>query len=217
MGKKGYKHSKESIEKMKGRKLSQETKDKIGAFHKGKIVSEETREKMRRAKINYIPWNKNLTNIYSEKTLKKMSDAQKRKPPSSQETRDKLSKAHKGKIKTPEHLAKIGAANRGPNNYNWKGGVKPYYPSEWGERLRKIIRNRDNNECQMCHKTNQKSKIEEGRALAIHHIDYNKKNCFSKNLIALCTSCHTRTTIGKIKNRKFWMNFFNRLYYINFY
>lgn len=81
MGGEGNKHNKETIQKMKdcapwkgkklpmesrikssnslkGRKFSDEHKRRIGAAHKGKIVSEETREKLRRASLAFHAGNK---------------------------------------------------------------------------------------------------------------------------------------------------------------
>lgn len=65
---------------------------------------ESTREKMREKKKNYVPWNKGKHNIYSEETIQKMRDAKKGYVPwskgrsPSKETREKLSKAMKGRF-----------------------------------------------------------------------------------------------------------------------
>jgi len=64
--------------------------------------------------------------------------------------------------------------------------------------LRKIIRQRDNYECAICHKKSLK------RALAVHHIDYNKQNNHKINLISLCQKCHLKTNW----NRTHWINYF---------
>ena len=68
----------------KNKKLTADHRAKIGARHKGKIVSEETREKLRQV---------NLGNTLSPEIRKKISDAQKGKPgkPHTTETRKKLS------------------------------------------------------------------------------------------------------------------------------
>ena len=34
----------------------------------------------------------------------------------------------------------------------------------------------------------------------VHHIDYDKKNCVSNNLITLCIPCHMKTNY----NRSYW-------------
>jgi hypothetical protein len=76
----------------------------------------------------------------------------------------------------------------GENSHLWRGGIsKEPYSVEWNGTLKKEIRSRDNQLCQIC------GKESEGRKLSIHHIDYNKKNNNQYNLISLCSTCHTKT------------------------
>lgn len=49
----GFKHSPESIEKFKARIVSPEHKDILSSTHKGKLVSEETRNKLAAATASY--------------------------------------------------------------------------------------------------------------------------------------------------------------------
>lgn len=49
----GFKHSQESIEKLKARLISPEHKKILSSIHKGKLVSEETRNKLAAATANY--------------------------------------------------------------------------------------------------------------------------------------------------------------------
>lgn len=126
--------------------------------------------------------------------------------------------AKKGKKQTPDHIAKrvaamaglncsdetrakIAAANIGPKNPRWLGGLS-YLPYTWtfNDELREEVRRRDNYVCQLC----GTPQSECNRALAVHHIDYDKKNSDPVNLITLCTSCHPKTN----KNRKHWTTFF---------
>jgi len=89
------------------------------------------------------------------------------------------------------------------NNPNWKGGISfEPYSLNWTKELKEQIRKRDNHICQLCDKTQRGN----NRALDVHHIDYNKKNCSEENLISLCSSCHTKTN----NNRDYWMNYFNK-------
>ena len=44
-----------------------------------------------------------------------------------------------------------------------------------------------------------------------NHIDYNKKNCNSDNLITLCHNCHSKTN----HNRNNWINYFKGRNYNN--
>ena len=81
--------------------------------------------------------------------------------------------------------------NRGENHANWKGGfsVKDYCPIWSDKGYKSDIRERDGNICQnpCCYHTTDK--------LAIHHIDYDKKNCHPSNLITVCNSCNLRANV----------------------
>jgi hypothetical protein len=113
------------------------------------------------------------------------------------------SESHIGK-KRPEHsLLMLGTNN--PNFKNW-ASLEPY-SKEFNENLKEQIRNRDNHECQYCHKKEIEELKEFNRRLNIHHIDYNKKNCDEDNLISLCEKCHCKTNF----NRNYWTNFFKNL------
>lgn len=106
-----------------------------------------------------------------------------------QEAKDKVSKANKGR------LAK-------ENHFNWRGGVsKEPYPFEFNHALKELIRSRDNYECQICHK--EQTKI----PLCVHHIDYKKNNLSINNLISLCYKCHTKTNF----NREYYTKYFQNL------
>ena len=77
---------------------------------------------------------------------------------------------------------------------------KSEYSSEFNNKLKEFVRKRDGYRCQCCG-VHQK---ECGKALDIHHIDYNKNNNDPINLIALCSSCHIKTN----GNRKYFQNHF---------
>jgi flavorubredoxin len=49
----GFKHSQESIEKLKAKIISPEHKEILSSIHKGKLVSEETRNKLAAATARY--------------------------------------------------------------------------------------------------------------------------------------------------------------------
>lgn len=80
----------------------------------------------------------------------------------------------------------------GPGHPNWKGGIscEPYC-QDWTKEYKEFIKERDGNKCLNpdCWGTSER--------LAIHHIDYNKKNCKPYNLITLCTSCNTRANTNR--------------------
>jgi hypothetical protein len=88
---------------LKNKKHSEETKEKIGKQHKGKIVSKETRKKLS---------EKFIGKTLSEKTKEKMSKAHKGRK-HSEETKEKIGKQHKGKIVSEETKEKLRQYNLG--------------------------------------------------------------------------------------------------------
>lgn len=159
---------------------------------------------------------------HSEETKRKMSEAQKGNKNNlgkklSKEAREKISKARLGKPNmawvgkkhTEETKKKMSESSKGISNPmygksrelspTWKGGksFEPY-TLDWTETLRRSIRERDKYTCQVCYKP------QGDIALDVHHIDYNKMNCNSDNLVALCHNCHSKTN----QNRNYWINYF---------
>jgi len=68
------------------------------------------------------------------------------------------------------------------------------YPPEWSSKLRRMIRDRDGNVCQLCGATPGQ------RTFPVHHIDYNKQHVHPSNLITLCDPCHAKTNY----DRSYW-------------
>lgn len=98
----------------------------------------------------------------------------------------------------------MGLSHAKEKSHWWKGGISfEPYSLDWTELLRKNIRKRDKHTCLSC------NKIQENRIYCVHHIDYNKKNCNSDNLITLCGGCHSKTN----KNRDYWTNYFKIINY----
>ena len=162
-----------------GRKQSEETKKKIGEAHKGKKHSEEHKQKITDNNAHY--W-----------LDKEFSD----------EHRENLSESHKGKHYSPKTEFKKGQM-AGEKHYNWQDGISfEPYGVEFNKELREQIRERDNYACRECKHTQE----ELGYKLAVHHVDYDKKNSDEKNLISLCKSCHAQTNFG----REDWTNYFNQ-------
>ena len=80
---------------------------------------------------------------------------------------------------------------RGEDTPNWNGGTSfERYPREFFD-IKPQVLERDSYKCQECNST---------ESLCVHHIDYNKKNNIPKNLIVLCSSCHSKTNF----NREQW-------------
>ena len=82
------------------------------------------------------------------------------------------------------------------NKYGCKRSSVPY-TDEFNPQLKKQITERDSFTCQLFTELLPDK-------FAVHHIDYEKKNCNPINLIFLCNSCHTKTN----HNRDFWQNYF---------
>lgn len=119
----GYKHTPESIEKMRkpwkqGRVMSQYQRSKISEMAKLRQVSEETRERMSAALSGAKnPW---FGKSPSKETRARMAESQRNRSPVSEETRIKISKALSGenhpmfgKKHSPEARKKISIAKTG--------------------------------------------------------------------------------------------------------
>lgn len=116
----------------------------------------------------------------------------------SEETKRKMSEAKKGENhpfygkKNPEHSKKM----KGKKNPNWNGGSSKFpYAPDWAPKVKRKVLERDNHLCQNC------GELEN---LAVHHINYDKMNCDSTNLITLCISCNSRSN----RNRKDWQKIY---------
>ncbi len=161
-------------------------------------------------KKRYIPYNKNKK--HTLETKEKMSKAHKgRYSGKSWEDRygEKQAKEMKGKLskrKKGKKFYNIGQFKKGEEHPSWNGGssFEPY-DKMWTKEFRRLIRKRDNQICMLCGIHREKLK----QALHIHHIDYDKKSSIEENCISLCNSCHMKTSF----NRKHWTKFFQDLLY----
>ena len=158
-----------------GKHQSGKTKSKIGKANMGKRRTEQTKQKIR---------EKAIGRRHSIEEKQKMSIRMK-----------KYIQEH------PEELIRLSLITKGENNSHWQGGksFEPY-TSEFNRELRQIIRRRDNHTCQLC----GVPECECIENLSIHHIDYNKKNNSSDNLVALCRSCNAKVN----RRQKVWTNYF---------
>ena len=177
---------------MKGKKFSPETiakwsADRTGNKHHmyGKFHSEETKAKISVAKKgNKLP----------PEAIAKMRVAM---------TGRVLSSSHRENIRA----SKIGEKNpmygrTGEKHPNWNGGYSAnHYPTTWNIRLREAIRERDRRTCCVCGMT------ENGARHDVHHVDYDKKNLASGNLVTVCHPCHSKTN----SNREEWKKFFKKI------
>ena len=104
----------------------------------------------------------------------------------SEETRQKIASSltglkHTEEAKLKMHITRIDMGTFGDKSPCWKGG-RSNYTYNW-IRLSKEIKKRDSNKCTKCGGT---------RNLAVHHVDFDKKNDSPLNLITLCKSCHSK-------------------------
>lgn len=85
-----------------------------------------------------------------------------------------------------EYMSKI---QSGENHPWWKGGRYPRFGANWDSQ-RKKARERDNNTCQDCGKT----EAQNGKRMHVHHIIPRAEggNNMLDNLISLCSSCHMK-------------------------
>lgn len=151
-------------EAKKGSVVSEETKRKISDTMRGVKKSEETREKMLKAKLN-------------------MSD----------ETRRKISEGNKGKRKSEETKRKQSAALQGCSLDEWNGytSFEPYCP-KFNYEKKEEIRNRDNRVCQLCGKSEllEGRKLSVHHIDSDKMQGCNGKQW---GLVALCRSCNSKT------------------------
>ena len=152
-----------------------QAKKRISEFHTGRKASEEAKRKR----------SKSMKELYKKGKIKSVF-------------KKGFKPWNTGLTKENNRLLKTIAENRlGKNNPNWQGGIP--YPPEFRKIRNKILR-RDLFTCQECHRHQEELK----NTLAIHHIDFNKKNNNPKNLITLCNNCHSKT----LNSREDWIVYY---------
>lgn len=191
-----------------GKPFSEESKKRMSEAHKGQpawnkgksgVLSEETIEKMRLAKVGkrlspgtefkkgIIPWSKGKKGIHlcPEAEFKKGHN---KGVPHTEEHCKRIAEALTGNknclgFKFSEEYKRSISGERSPS---WKGGISfiPYCP-KFNNQLKEKIRDRDGRTCQLC------GAPENGKKLSVHHIHYDKPNC-APDLISLCHICHTK-------------------------
>ncbi|MHA1363513.1 MAG: HNH endonuclease [Candidatus Freyarchaeota archaeon] len=188
IGEKNSKH-------LRGRKLSQATKDKISKKLKGikrpkanekqlKVLSEGRKKALESLRRNHPDFSGEKNPFYGKHHTK--------------ETWNKI-RQPKGWHHTNEAKRKISTSEQGEKHWNWKGGVsKIEYGQGWTNALKESIRLRDNYRCQIC----GISQTECLESLIVHHKDNVKTNLNPDNLISLCRSCHSKLHNSKKFRKK---------------
>jgi len=94
----------------------------------------------------------------------------------------------------------------GINNPNYVDGQgNAPYPTEFNDKLKEKIRNRDSFICQHCGLyEDDHFRGNKHINLTIHHIDYNCNNCCNLNLITLCNSCNVQAN----HNRDYYFSYY---------
>lgn len=202
-------------EALRGKPKSEEHRKNISKSLKGvkRVISPEQRKKISDSmKGKRVGSNNPMYGTHaSEETRRKMSEAQKGKnhpmfgKHHSEESKQKMRKSH-----TPmseETRKNLGKNRLGEKSHNWKGGIsfEPYCPKfndEFKERVRAFFGYR----CVECGKTQE----ENGIALSVHHVTFDKKTCCNTSIpffVPLCIKCHTKTN----HNRPFWRYWFTEM------
>lgn len=183
-----------------------ERRRKISSSMKGKPKSKEYSEKMSKIlKDKYKNDNKYKEQMYlaREKTKKKRKEN-----PISNETRLKMSIAATKRINIERENGEISKrlekllGEEKFKKFNPESDIKANgYSIGFTATLKREIRERDNYTCREC------GSKPENTTLDVHHIDYDKTNNDSQNLITLCKSCHAKTAK---RNKKFWKIYYKR-------
>jgi hypothetical protein len=170
-------------------------------WNKGKTTPEETRLKLKIARNKRPPC--------SEETKQKMSASLKGKkqPPRSENYRKKMSDSKKKAYQENPDLCKKLSDIRvgrfgGENHPNWQGG-KSFFPYcyKFNDPRKRAARKFFNDICLCCGSTKDENIIAgKTEELGVHHIDHDKEQgCSGKpfNLVPLCRSCHSKEGYAK--------------------
>lgn len=152
------------------------------------IRTEQAKRNIGLAGIGRTPWNKGKTGIYSEETLRKISEHNRCKG----KKNPQLTEANKKRIYTPELRKKMSLRQKGENGSNWRGGIGDEnikFRNSIETRLwREAVFSRDNWTCQKCKKR--------GYKLHSHHILpfslYPEHRRNISNGVTLCIDCHNQ-------------------------
>lgn len=195
-------HTDETKEKIRrslsGRKASGETKAKLSEFQTARFADPANRASLSEAQRGRTVSDATRTKIGNAHRGKKISDEQKLH----------LRSLYIG-TKLPEITKEKIRANtpRAEESPHWKGGVSfaPYCPKftrEFKDRVRAFFGNR----CVVCGKTPE----ENGKALTVHHVNYDKAVCCNTATPLFAAVCVSHNTIAN-NRREYWERFFTEL------
>lgn len=184
----------------KGKKLSEEHKRKIGESQKGRVVSEETKNKLRNCKRS----DESKKRYSLSKMGSKNPAFGKPKSPLNLKMLRKANLGNKyclGVYPSEETRRKLSASRKGEKNWNWQGGISA--SNQTGRHsieyvlCREKAFERDNYTCVQC-------KVR-GGYLEPHHVKawayYPELRFDVNNIQTLCVPCHEKTE-GYRRNKK---------------
>jgi hypothetical protein len=94
----------------------------------------------------------------------------------------------------------------------WYGAVKyndgPQYCERWTPELKRRVRAWFGHRCVGC------GCLQTEKALHVHHVWYNKRLCCDdtpRTLVALCDSCHAKTSACSLEKRVYWSEYYQRI------
>jgi hypothetical protein len=149
-------------------------------------MPQKTKEKIR----------KTLKEKYKDPIYKQINAEKIVKALSRPEVKAKMSKSQIGNTNGFKKGNKLSV---GEKNGRWLGGISSIlYTTNWSAELRQSIRLRDKFICKIC---------DSYPSIVVHHIDYDKHNNTSENLITLCKNCHAKTN----SNRNKWIEYFKKI------
>jgi hypothetical protein len=175
---------------------------------------------------DYIRKQNNRTLYFPKSAIRKSCEARRGKPLSkehrdkisashrklnSEETRKKISKSLKGRKLTPKWKENLSNSRKGrfagEDSPTWKGGIsfEPYCP-KFNRDFKNRVRSFFGNKCVECGKT----KKENGKELAVHHVNYNKMMCcnnITPLFVVLCLSHNSKAN----KEREWWEQHFTEI------
>jgi hypothetical protein len=176
---KNYKHSEETLKKMR-------------IARRKRIITEETKLKLKKSLTGRkITWNKKI----SESLKGKKNTWAKNNPQTFKKGMIPWNKGLKNTFQhTLEHRKKMSKLMRGEKSPNWKGGITSEYRMrmetlDW-RLIREVCLNRDGRRCQVCGEFNKKLEIHHIVPWRISHDDS------LENLMSVCRPCHVSLEKG---------------------
>ena len=173
--------------------------------HNGKKVGEETRQKLSDSRRGIPKSSEHKKKIGVSQIGEKNHMFGKHH---TGETRKRISEGLKGTERGKETRSKMAICRIANNNPNWQGGVsfEPYC-EKFNDACKERIRDGFGRKCLNCDQPEAQNLAKSGKArkLSVHHIRYNKQEGCDGNdffLAPLCLKCHNKTTTG---DRDHWM------------